>query len=96
MDFKESDCYKAALLICSSGSAILTELLRLSNYIPDAFLLVQVPSKSKEVKYGMINGKVLTDLEATLKYSNVKKYLPILFDLDYVKQQELYDKKIQD
>jgi len=34
MEFKESDCYKAALLICSSGSAILTELLRLSNYIP--------------------------------------------------------------
>lgn len=86
MDFKESDCYKAALLICSSGSAILTELLRLSNYIPDAFLLVQFSSpKSKEVKYGMVNGKVLTEVEANLKYGNLKRYLDILFDLDYVK-----------
>ena len=47
MEFKESDCYKAALLICSSGSAILTELLRLSNYIPDAFLFVQLPNPKK-------------------------------------------------
>ena len=97
MDFKESDCYKAALLICSSGSAILTELLRLSNYIPDAFLLIQYPTpKGKEIKYGMANGKVLTDVEANLKYGTLKRYLDILFDLDYVKQQELYDKKIQD
>jgi hypothetical protein len=54
MDFKESDCYKAALLICASGSAILTELLRLSNYIPDAFLLIQYPApKGKDSKYGI-------------------------------------------
>ena len=42
MDYGESDCNKQALYICSQGSAILTELLRLSNYIPDVFLLQRV------------------------------------------------------
>ena len=33
----------------------------------------------------MVNGKVLTEAEANLKYGNLKRYLDILFDLDYVK-----------
>jgi len=47
MDFLESDCNKAALLICSSGSAILAELLRLSKGIPDVFLF-RVTLKDKK------------------------------------------------
>jgi len=87
MEFKESDCYKAALLICSSGSAILTELLRLSNYIPDAFLFVQLPNpKGKDMKYGTATGKILTEEEANFRYGEQKKYLDILFDLEYVKE----------
>lgn len=71
MDFKESDCYKAALLICSSGSAILTELLRLSNYIPDAFLfLASVNKKTNKVEYKTANGKLLNDHDVLLRYGS--------------------------
>jgi WASH complex subunit strumpellin len=38
MDFNLSDCSRAAKIICSSGSAIIAELMRLKNYIPDVFL----------------------------------------------------------
>ncbi len=50
MEFLESDCYKGALHICSQGSAILTELLRLSNFIPDVFML-QASGKPGALKY---------------------------------------------
>jgi len=38
MDFVQSDCYNSVLEITASGSAIISELLRLSNFIPDVFL----------------------------------------------------------
>jgi hypothetical protein len=38
MDFVASDCYNTVLEITASGSAIISELLRLSNFIPDVFL----------------------------------------------------------
>lgn len=50
MDFLQSDCNKAALLICSSGSAIVAELLRLGNYIPDVFLF-KTAVKEKKMTY---------------------------------------------
>ena len=61
MEFRESDCFKSALHICSSGSAILTELLRLSNYIPDVFLLQKIPVKKGPVKYALGAGLPLDD-----------------------------------
>ena len=48
------------------------------------------------MKYGTANGKILTKDEADLRYGEQKKYLDILFDLEYVKDQERFDKKIQD
>ena len=40
MDFLDpnNDCGQAILKIAASGSAILAELLRLSNHIPEVFL----------------------------------------------------------
>jgi hypothetical protein len=85
MEFRESDCYKQALQICSSGSAILTELLRLSNYIPDVFLLKQEKNpKGGQVFYSI--GNMPLDNAGMMRYSEQLKYLRILFDLDYVKQ----------
>lgn len=91
MDFRESDCYKQALHLCSQGSAILTELLRLSNYIPDVFLLQRV--KNDPNKFQLGSGKPL-DRSGELKYSEQMKYLKILFDLEYVKDQDKFDMQI--
>ena len=84
MDYQESDCNKQALHICSQGSAILTELLRLSNYIPDVFLLQRVGTDPKSQKFAIGSGQPL-DGQGMLKYSEQLKYLRILYDLDYVK-----------
>ena len=43
----------------------------------------------------MANGKVFKDTDPQLRYANQKKYLEILFDLEYVKDQERFDKRIQ-
>lgn len=67
MEFRESDCYKQSLSICASGSAILTELLRLSNYIPDIFMIQQTSNKKGAEKYAL-NGKALDD-QGLLRYT---------------------------
>ena len=60
MDFLQSDCNKAALIICSNGSAIIAELLRLGNYIPDVFLFKTVVDvKTKKTNYYNPQGTVL-------------------------------------
>lgn len=38
MEFLQSDCHRQGLTLVSNGAAIIAELLRLSNHIPDVFL----------------------------------------------------------
>ena len=50
MDFLDpnNDCGQALLKLAATGSAILSELLRLSNHIPDVFLFNSQGQKDKK------------------------------------------------
>ena len=72
-EFETSDCRNAALNLAASGSAIIAELLRLSNHIPDVFLFAKEgkgkKGKSATDTYIAANGKVLDPREVELRYS---------------------------
>ena len=76
-DFLSSEnlCGQNLLRITSRGSAILAELLRLSDNIPDVFLF-----------NNNINDK------NNIKDNESSKYLPVLFDFQYLRQPEEYEK----
>jgi hypothetical protein len=92
MDFVASDCYNTVLEITASGSAIISELLRLSNFIPDVFLF-QVQQNVKDKKkspnqatelYMAANGKLVSEEEVKMRYAEQQKYLAIMWDLSYI------------
>lgn len=105
MDFLDpnNDCGQALLKLAGNGSAILAELLRLSNHIPDVFIFDSSQTKEKEKKKDdkskeevvMINGEPVDAATANLLYYEQKKYEAILFDFSYLKNQDIYDAKIQ-
>lgn len=90
MEFIASDCYNTVLEITASGSAIISELLRLSNFIPDVFLFQKQDNKDKKKAaqatelYLAANGKTVGEEEVKLRYAEQQKYLGIMWDLDYV------------
>lgn len=91
MEFMQSDCQTAVLDITASGSAIIAELLRLSNFIPDVFLFSKMQDSKDKKKvaqatefYIAANGKTVDAEEVKLRYAEQKKYLEIMWDLDYV------------
>ena len=102
MDFLDpnNDCGQTILKLAGNGSAILAELLRLSNVIPDVFMF---NSQSKEGQKKdkntqeqiVINGEVVDAATASLLYYEQKKYEQILFDFAYLKNQDQFDAKIQ-
>lgn len=74
MDFLDpnNDCGQALLKLAANGQAIMAELLRLSNHIPDVFLF---DSSNKEKKKDdknqeviMINGEPIDAATANLLY----------------------------
>lgn len=76
MDYLQSECHQTALQLISSGSAIIAELFRLSNHIPDVFLFQMMTkqdsksqSKAMEQTYLAANGKTLDSTEVKLRYS---------------------------
>jgi hypothetical protein len=91
MEFLQSDCHNAVLDITASGAAIIAELLRLSNHIPDVFLFQKQDPKAKNVKaaatelYMAANGNLIDAVEVKLRYQEQHKFLSILWDLDYIK-----------
>lgn len=62
MDFLDpnNDCGQALLKLTANGSAILAELLRLSNHIPDVFMFDSTVKENKKNEKNqeiiMING----------------------------------------
>jgi|688.fasta_scaffold98292_6 hypothetical protein len=97
MEFLQSDCHTAVLDITASGSAIISELLRLANFIPDVFLFQKQNLKDKKKAnqatelYMAANGKTVDAEEVKLRYAEQQKYLSIMWDLDYVANQDKYD-----
>jgi WASH complex subunit strumpellin len=75
MDFlnKENLCGQNLLRITSRGSAIIAELLRLSQNIPEVFL---GPDRTKDPEQA--------------------KYLEVLFDFQYLREPEEYERKINE
>lgn len=74
MDFSQSDCSRSAKIIVSNASAVIAELMRLSNYIPEVFLFDRKEQKGQWI-YINGNGKVLDQNESKLRYSEQLKYL---------------------
>ena len=103
MEYHQSDCHTQALTLVSNGAAIIAELLRLSNHIPDVFLFQR--TTAKEQKKGRVvgveqflaaNGKTVGVEEARLRYSEQQKFLAVLFDLEYVQDCDRFDNMIND
>jgi len=74
MEFIASDCYNTVLEITASGSAIISELLRLSNFIPDVFLFQKQDNKDKKQSkatelYLAANGRTVDAEEVKLRYA---------------------------
>lgn len=75
MEFAQSDCHQAGVILVSSGSAIIAELMRLSNHIPDVFLFQKTVTKPKKGQvqgadlYIAANGKTIDPTEVKLRYS---------------------------
>lgn len=65
MDFLDpnNDCGQALLKLAASGSAILAELLRLSNHIPEVFLFDSTQQNTKEgqknIPQTIVDGEVI-------------------------------------
>lgn len=101
MDFLDpnNDCGQALLKLAANGSAIIAELLRLSNHIPDVFMfdssIKETKKNEKNQEVIMINGEVIDAATANLLYFEQKKYENILFDFAYLKNQDVFDAKIQ-
>ncbi len=104
MDFLDpnNDCGQALLKTAANGSAILAELLRLSNHIPEVFLfdssLQQKPKDGTPTNTQMmqtVDGELLDAATVSMLYYEQKKYEQILFDLSYLKNPDFYDTKIQ-
>jgi hypothetical protein len=72
--------------------------MRLSNHIPDVFLFQKQEAKPKKGQaqgtdlYLAANGKTIDPAEVRLRYSEQEKFIKILFTLDYLKEQDKFDK----
>jgi hypothetical protein len=105
MDFLDpnNDCGQTILKLAASGSAIMSELLRLSNHIPEVFLFDSSTVVSKKqpmigaqaniVKQTM-DGEAIDSNTASLILNELRRYETILFGFEYLKAQEAFDQKI--
>ena len=76
--FLDSDCGKTGCSLVARGSAILAEIFRLSNHIPDVFLFNKVETKKgkqTEFTYISAEGKSLTPEEVRIRFFEHEKYL---------------------
>jgi hypothetical protein len=69
MDFLDpnNDCGQALLKLTGNGAAILAELLRLSNHIPEVFLFDSTQHNPKEMQNNMvqtIDGEIIDQATA--------------------------------
>ena len=91
------------MTLVSNGAAIIAELLRLSNHIPDVFLFHKTTAKEQKKgktvgmeQFMAANGQTVGLEEARLRYSEQAKYLQVLFDLEYIQDCDRYDNMIND
>jgi hypothetical protein len=80
-------------MLVARGSAILAEIFRLANHIPDVFLFdKKMEKKGKETfTYISAEGKTLSPEEVRIRYFEHEKYLKILFSYDYLSHRDEYD-----
>ena len=105
MDFLDpnNDCGQTILKLAASGSAIMSELLRLSNHIPEVFLFDSTTIVSKKPQIGAQNnivkqtmdGEAIDQSTASLILQELRRYESILFGFEYLKAQDAFDQKIQ-
>lgn len=106
MDFVDpnNDCGQTILKLVARGSAILAELLRLSNHIPEVFLFDSSTLVSKKqataaagsanIVQTTIDGEQIDQNTASLILAELKKYESILFGFDYLKNPDQFDGRI--
>jgi hypothetical protein len=69
--FLDSDCGKTGLTLVAHSAAIIAEIFRLSNHIPDVFLFARKETKnSKDSKFTYISaeGKSLSPDEVRIRF----------------------------
>lgn len=104
MDFLDpnNDCGQTILKLASSGSAIMSELLRLSNHIPEVFLFDSSTIVSKKPQIGAqanivkqtMDGEAIDQDTASLILKELRRYESILFGFEYLKAQDTFDQRI--
>ena len=100
MDFLDpnNDCGQTILKLAASGSAIMSELLRLSNHIPEVFLFDSSSIVSKKPQVGANNivkqtmdGEAIDQSTASLILQELRRSESILFGFEYLKAQDQFD-----
>ena len=81
----ENLCGQNLLRITARGSAIIAELLRLSDNIPDVFLYHPTNNNNNNNNNNNDKNNVKDNIE-------ISKYLPVLFDFQYLREPEEYEK----
>ena len=97
--FLDSDCGKTGLSLVAHSAAIIAEIFRLSNHIPDVFLFNRTSNSKDKQKFTYISaeGKTLTPEEVRIRFFEQEKYLNILFNYDYLQpnNRDAYDERLK-
>lgn len=96
--FLDSECGKTGLTLVAHSAAVIAEIFRLSNHIPDVFLFSKVVSKDKKdnkFTYISAEGKSLSPEEVKIRFFEQEKYLQVLYSYDYLKNRDAYDERIK-
>ena len=98
-----NDCGQTILKLAASGSAIMSELLLLSNHIPEVFLFDSNSIDTKKPQIGAQNniakqtmdGEAIEQSTTSIILKELRRYESILFGFEYLKAQDVFDQKIQ-
>ena len=83
------------LRLVSRGNAILAELLRLSDNIPQGLLLLY-HNKHKGRSREKTNINANARFQTAFRPENSQQYAMLIFDFSYLQNEELYEKRIID
>jgi len=83
-------CGQTLLRLVSRGSAIIAELLRLTDHIP-SILLIDETSNTNASNTSSPSSSFSTAITVD---PTMLKYLPILYDFRYLKTPEMFDKQL--
>lgn len=87
-------CGQTLLRLVSRGSAIIAELLRLTDHIPSILLLDENNNNGNNSTSSGSSSSGSSNTTTLQVDPSMLKYLPILFDFRYLKTPEMFDKQL--